>query len=241
MKPEQIFLNIINLLNEYKIGQPIQINDLNEKLPHHYNTIKDYLKIIDFIQNACPKIKNNVQTETYELNGYNPLLDRMDQEEQLILYLFIEKIFDEKTARNIDELMGKNQYNFDAIKKSPYINYTYEINKISNNRIVKIWLSRRGGLKAQGLFSKLYEIMKNYLDSPSSILELNKEELIPAFKKHTFDVVSGFDHNNVKCLESSNMGNIKLFSYVPTNEEINTQPMPIPQIDKNDIRSSVLS
>ncbi len=196
------------------------------------------MKLIDLIQNACPKIKYNIHTKSYDLNEYNPLLFNMDHEEQLIIYLFIAKIIDEKTARNIDELIGNKQYNLDAIKKSPYLNYTYETDNISNEKYIKIWLSPRGGLKAQGLLSKLYEIMQNYLDSPAKASELKKYKNIPAFEKPS---ISGSDPYHFESLSPLGIDNTKSFRYSPLNEEKTTHNMGFHQLYMNDIRSSASS
>src|SRR6056297_3548075 len=121
-KPIDIISNLINGLNSLKKNSDCSINEIHEKTGFHYNTVKDYVKILTLVQCFAPKIHLDLEKNQLSVSKYSPYIKTLGKLEQLCLMLFANKAFNKEAATNIIDLKISSNY---AKKFSKYINISY--------------------------------------------------------------------------------------------------------------------
>ncbi|MCF2141050.1 MAG: hypothetical protein K9W44_13410 [Candidatus Lokiarchaeota archaeon] len=198
-KPIDIVADILNVLNGYRRGKAFNINSLKEKSNIHWKTTQDYLNLIYFIQKFAPEIEINKQKKEFFICTHSKYFSNFNLENQLIIYLFLEKAFDSKNRIDLNSIIDfRNSYNVNCIayskfnsmpksqiksdqrkkiisqlKKSEYIRVLN-----SKQKITAVYLSLKGKFKAQGLLSQINEEMAKFIENPHKIEFYNKNENI---------------------------------------------------------------
>ncbi len=199
-KPINIVADIVNSLNGYQKELKFNINAMKERTNLHWNTSKEYLNLIYFIQNFAPEInKVNSEKNEFTISQYSKYFNHFELEEQIIVHLFLEKAFDKKTSINVVPII-EIQNDINQLGKSEFI----RIFKINNN--YNGYLNLKGRFKAQGIISRINKKMADFIENPN-IVQINSiyQKIIKPFRyerKYEF-----FPNLEIDC--SSEMSNYK--------------------------------
>ena len=172
-KPIQITAGLINAMNSYNKDHKYSINEVHELTGYHWNTVKDYVKLIILIEKFAPKLKIDEKSNEIIIAKQSPYLKNFSILEQLILYLFICKAFNEESAINKHKILLSD-------KSTLNINDEFKefIKDTSNGAL---YLSLKGKFKAQGILASIYSDMGDFiedklkisLEKPSKVWLLN--------------------------------------------------------------------
>ena len=163
-KPIDIVTDIINSLNGYQEEKKFNINSMKERSNLHWNTSKDYLYLIYFIQKFAPELDIiNSNKNEFKIRKYSKLFTQFSLEEQIIIHLFLEKAFDLDTSININSMI-ESQFDINELDDSKFI----RIFKSGKNHS-KIYLSLKGRFKAQGILSRINEKMADFIENHNQI------------------------------------------------------------------------
>jgi hypothetical protein len=164
-KPIEIMVDIINNLTSYPENSVVGVAELSRNSKIHYNTMIDYLKLLSIIQTFCPPLEYEISTKQITIRQLCPGFLQLNDEEYLIVYLFLHKIFDYQSAIEINQIQrfSKELSNdvYDKMKQSQSI----QVISINDDPFhSRLFLKRFGMLKAQGLLAKINQIMGSYVD-----------------------------------------------------------------------------
>ena len=176
-KPIDIVADIINSLNGYQEEKKFNINSMKERSNLHWNTSKDYLYLIYFIQKFAPELDIiNSNKNEFKIRKYSKLFTQFSLEEQIIIHLFLEKAFDLDTSININSMI-ESQFDINELDDSKFI----RIFKSGKNHS-KIYLSLKGRFKAQGILSRINEKMADFIENHNQInLNVNTPKIKKTF------------------------------------------------------------
>jgi hypothetical protein len=195
-KPIDIVAEITNHLIKYSIDSEFSISELSKNTDSHYNTMSDYMILIQMIQRLCPQIHFDAKNKKIKIKGISPGFRKFSQEEQIILHLFSHKIFDFHSSIPISQFENQNPPQLiEKLKNLPYIQLIYLEDDPTQTRI---YLKQIGMLKAQGLMASMNRLMGEYIESEGAVsldfesqekiekkeLELNKMHQIHSFNKN---------------------------------------------------------
>ncbi|MHA1583650.1 MAG: hypothetical protein ACTSWL_00215 [Promethearchaeota archaeon] len=168
-KPIDIVADIINSLNGYQNGEKFNINSLKERSNIHWTTTQDYLNLIYFIQKFAPEIEITNQNKRFQIQRQSKYFGQFQFEEQVIIYLFLEKAFDPRSQIYLNTLFESKTQNH--LGKEMKVLENSKFIRISKNEEGKsnIYLSMKGRFKAQGLISRINEEMANFIENPNKI------------------------------------------------------------------------
>ncbi len=154
-KPIKIIADLTNILNGYPQNMEIKVNEIKERADIHWNTAKDYLYLIYFIQNMVPKLTITKKNEklTISIKKYSNLIYSLDDDKRIILQLFMEKAFEEKTAIFLETR------NHEYLTKLEMEKFIFSI----DNR--KFFLRRSGKIRARQILSNMHLQMENLTDN----------------------------------------------------------------------------
>ncbi|MBD3213337.1 MAG: hypothetical protein GF311_12075 [Candidatus Lokiarchaeota archaeon] len=162
-KPIQIMAGLINALNPLSKNQNYSINQIHEETNYHWNTVNDYIKLINLVKKFAPDLKIDDKTNEIKIKKQSPYFKNLKKLEQLILYLFISKAFNEESSINKNEIKLNYDSNLDLNEEAK------EFIKQSNEG--EIYLTLKGKFKAQGIFSSLYKKMIDFIENKSNLKE----------------------------------------------------------------------
>ncbi|MHA1520560.1 MAG: hypothetical protein ACTSRK_10305 [Promethearchaeota archaeon] len=154
-KPIKIITDLTNILNGYPQNMEIKINEIKERTDIHWNTAKDYLYLIYFIQNLVPKLNISKIEEklTISIKENSNLIHSMDDEKRFIIHLFVQKAFEEETAIFLETR------NHEYLAKLEMEKLIFSI----DGR--KYFLRRSGKIRAKQILSNLYLQISNLSDN----------------------------------------------------------------------------
>ena len=159
-KPIEIMADVINTLNGLQMNKEYNINEIKKRSQIHWETALNYTLLIQFIQEYAPKIHLNAEKKNFQLITHSKQMGNFNIEDQMILYLFLEKAFSLSTATKEFELWNKFlQSKIKSIENSKF----FEIEKNMNEK--QFYLNRKGKFKAQGLLASINNAMGLFIDN----------------------------------------------------------------------------
>ncbi len=157
-KPIHILAGLINAMNSLDKDHKYSINEIHEKTEYHWTTVSDYVKLIILAKKFAPDLKIDEKSKGIIITNQSPYFKKFNLLEQLILYLFISKAFNEESA------IKKNKIIFsDGSKLNPSEEFITE----TSNRT--FYLTLKGKFKAQGILASIYSEMGDYIENNSKI------------------------------------------------------------------------
>jgi len=86
--PEEIIFSLSNQLKGLDVGKTVTVRQLKDETGHHYVTLKNYVKMIKYIQTLMPMISLSTdQKGEFIVKIDNKPILPFDQRQQLLLYL----------------------------------------------------------------------------------------------------------------------------------------------------------
>ncbi len=198
-KPIDITAGLLNILNSFQPNREYNINEIKQKTGFHWQTISDYILLIQLIQEFGTKIKINPKTNKIRTISSSNYIKFLNIEEQIITFLFIEKAFDEANSISEDILLKFFPQNeIKKIKVSPFIKKTL-INTLNRKHNTIFYLTRRGNFKAQGILASINRKMAEFIDKKADVEDISQSKVdINPFL--IYSVPSNFDptiHHNI--------------------------------------------
>lgn len=170
-KPIQIMAGLINALNSYSKDEEYSINKIHEDTNYHWNTVNDYVKLILLVKNFAPDLKLRNETNDMVITKHSPYFKNLDEMEQLIVYLFNSKAFDEQSAIEKEKLMFTNRSNPSNLRIphpfNEFIRCTHE---------KRCHLTLKGKFRAQGILASIYKTMIDFIEKETDITRENASE-----------------------------------------------------------------
>ena len=177
-KPIDITTGLLNIFNSFQTNRDYNINEIRQKTGLHWQTISDYILLIQLIQEFGTKIKINPITKKIRIMSSSNHMKFLTLEEQIVTFLFIEKAFDETNSISEDILLNFFPHNeIKTINASPFIN-TILINTLNKKFNTKFYLSRRGNFKAQGILSSINRKMAEFIDKKADVEFISQSEVV---------------------------------------------------------------
>lgn len=155
-KPIEIMAGLINALNSFSTNEEYSINKIHEETNYHWNTVNDYIKLIMLVKNFAPDLKFNKETNELNIINQSPFFKQLKGMQQLVLYLFISKAFNEGSAIQKEHI----RYSDGSV---PEISQKFEeyIHLTDNKRY---YLSLKGKFRAQGILASIYGKMSDFIE-----------------------------------------------------------------------------
>lgn len=175
-KPIDIMADLINTMSGFRNNQAFNINEIKERANIHWKTAEEYLKLLNLVQKFAPQIGYNENKKSFNIVKYPRYFSKMVLEEQLIVYLFLEQAFDDKTAINSKDLFITIPQNHPEVMKIQNSKYISMIS-INNQLKYKFHLKRSGKFKAQGILANFNTKMADLIEDVNNS-SLGAEELI---------------------------------------------------------------
>jgi len=160
-KPIQITAGLINAISSFNKGQKYSINEVHELTGYHWNTVKDYVKLIILIEKFAPKLKIDEKSNEIIIAKQSPYFKNFSVLEQLILYLFICKAFNKEYAIKKNKILLNDQSTLninDGFKEF-----------IKNTSNGALYLTLKGKFKAQGILASIYSDMGDFIEDKLNI------------------------------------------------------------------------
>ncbi|MHA1857474.1 MAG: hypothetical protein ACTSXY_12655 [Promethearchaeota archaeon] len=182
-KPIDIIVGLLNILNSFQTNREYNINEIKQKTGFHWQTISDYVLLIQLIQEFGTKIKINPKTNKIRIISPSNYFRFLTLEEQIITFLFIEKAFNESNSISEDILLNFFRQNqIKTIKDSPFIKTTFN-NTIIRKNNTGFYLTRRGNFKAQGILASINRKMVEFIDKKANVeFTLQSNEIIKPYQ-----------------------------------------------------------
>ena len=177
-KPIEITAGLLNILNSFQTNRDYNINEIKQKTGFHWQTISDYILLIQLIQEFGAKIKINPKTNKIQILSPSNYLEKLTIEEQMIVFLFIEKAFDDFTS--IPEVILFNSFpqnDIETIINSPFI-ITILSHNMKRKTNPRFYLSQRGKYKAQGILSSINRKIAEFIDKKADIEIASKSKIV---------------------------------------------------------------
>jgi hypothetical protein len=202
-KPIEIVGTLLNGLNSLNKNGKYSINEIHEKTGFHYNTVKEYMKLINLIQCFSPRIEMNLNSNKISIKEYAPFTTTFNDTQQLELMLFVNRALSEESAKNIKELEITPR----IIKES---NQFMEIIYDNNDHPVSAYLTTRGKFKAQGLLVFINQKIGEIIDNKEDFPNIHKKILCHYDRKylyHPYNCINkeNINEEDVKFFNSSNL------------------------------------
>ncbi len=198
-KPIDITTGLLNILNSFQPNREYNINEIKQKTGFHWQTISDYILLIQLIQEFGTKIKINPKTNKIRTISSSNYIKFLNIEEQIIIFLFIEKAFDESNSISEDMLLNLFPQNkIKTINSSPFIKTTL-INTLNRKYKTRFYLTRRGNFKAQGILASINRKMAEFIDKKADI-EITSQSKVDINPFLIYSAKSNFDptiHHNI--------------------------------------------
>lgn len=177
-KPIDITTGLLNIFNSFQTNRDYNINEIRKKTGFHWQTISDYILLIQLIQEFGTKIKINPITKKIRIMSSSNHMKFLTLEEQIITFLFIEKAFDEPNSISEDILLNLFPQNeIKTINASPYIKTTL-INTLNRKFNTRFYLTRRGNFKAQGILASINRKMAEFIDKKADVEFISQSEVV---------------------------------------------------------------
>jgi hypothetical protein len=159
-KPINIMAALINALNSYPMDQSYSINQIHEDTDLHWNTVHDYIKLINLVKYYAPDLNVDNDTNEVIINKHSPYFRKLEKQEQLILHLFLSKAFNKESALKKEKIHLKNgsKLNKETLSRE-FIQFT------SNG---DLYLTLKGKFKAHGVLSSVYENMVDFIENKTN-------------------------------------------------------------------------
>lgn len=172
-KPINIMAALINALNSYQKDQSYSINQIHEETDLHWNTVHDYIKLINLVKLYAPDLNIDNETNEVIINKQSPYFRKLEKQEQLILHLFLSKAFNEESALKKEKIHLKNgsKLNKDALSRE-FIEFTPNY---------ALYLTRKGKFKAHGILSSVYNNMIDFIDNKTTPKEKSNNSWVLNF------------------------------------------------------------
>lgn len=217
-KPIEIVSEILHYLQTIPPKSKITLSDVSNSTKTHYETIKEYVNLIQLVQINAPAIIYYPKDRKIEIHTYPRIFHRFSIEEQIILELYLNKRFDYGSAellRNLSVRMSAEAI-YEEIKTSDYFQIILLEDNIDRTMI---YLRNKGKLKAHGLLSSIHRDMGKYIEyeivpinitSKTQEYELEKEVIKP------IDINYELQYNE----NNQNFENAYLSNYLNFNEPL---------------------
>lgn len=172
-KPINIMAALINALNSYQKDQSYSINQIHEETNLHWNTVHDYIKLINLVKYYAPDLNIDNETNEVIINKQSPYFRNLEKQEQLILHLFLSKAFNKKSALKKEKIHLKNssKLNKDVLSRK-FIEFTSD---------GALYLTLNGKFKAHGVLSSVYENMVDFIDNKTNPKEKSNNSWVLNF------------------------------------------------------------
>jgi hypothetical protein len=105
-KPIEILADIINYLNVIAPNTTLNINDISKHTECHYETIREYMALIQFIQQTFPPVSYNGESRSVSLSDYPPSYWQFPFIEQIQLKLFSNRVFDFQSSVLLNSIIS---------------------------------------------------------------------------------------------------------------------------------------
>jgi len=165
-KPIQIMAGLINAFNSFKKGSKYSINEIHEMTEYHWNTVNDYVKLNILVREFSPKLAIDEKTNEIIIKEHSPYFKNLKPLEQLIIFLFISKAFNETSAIQSQEIAFIDD-------SHPTIDEKYK-KYFNDSSGEALYLTLKGKYRAQGILASIYGKMIDFIEDKSS----PKEEAI---------------------------------------------------------------
>lgn len=179
-KPIEIVSEILHYLQTIPPKSKISLIDVSKSTKTHYETIKEYVNLIQLVQINAPAITYNPKDRKIEIHTYPSIFNRFSIEERIILELFLNKRFDYGSAellRNLSVGMSAEAI-YEEIKTSDYFQIILLEDNMDNTRI---YLRNKGKLKAHGLLASINRIMGEQIN-------FDGEPIINSSETHKYEI-----------------------------------------------------
>ena len=160
-KPIHILAGLINAINSLDKDHKYSINEIHEKTDYHWTTVSDYVKLIILAKKFAPDLKIDEKSKGIIITKQSPYFKNFNILEQLLLYLFKSKAFNEESAINKNKIVFN-----DRSELNPNEEFKEFIKKTSNNAL---YLTLKGKFRAQGILASIYSDMCDYIENKSKI------------------------------------------------------------------------
>jgi hypothetical protein len=173
----------MNAFNSFKANEEYSINKIKEKTGLHWETIHDYIVLTKLFDEFCPQIEFNPKTKKVKISQPSKSLLKRNFEDQMIVYLFTERIFDDETSCEIKKIkINPSKEDIEKYKTSKYFEFAL-------NKSASIYLTKSGKFKAQGILSSLHGEMSDFLDkkADTEAEDTTYEILLPFQQKLSSD------------------------------------------------------
>ena len=167
-KPIDIMAGLINALNSYSNeNQKYSINKIHDDTTYHWNTVKDYIKLIVLIKQFAPDLGITNDNEI-RIIKHSPYFKTLEETEQLVLYLFISNAFDDQSAIDKKRIVFRNGFN---------MQYSQEF--ISQTAENGLYLTLKGKFLAQGILASIYKDMVDFIQDKLDVSLKKRSENWP--------------------------------------------------------------
>ncbi len=182
--PNLIFLLLGMTLNNLKLNNEYNFNELRKKVGIHWITLKKYANLVVFIQKYFPKIDVNNKRNTIKINEISERINEFDPLEKQLLIFYLSKAFDEKSALNLEFYDDEQLNSINILKEIGFI-------KEYNN---KAYLSLEGRNMGYILISDIYNEMEKIILVKSDQKSITEKNYTNKLNKIREDI------NNLKIL-----------------------------------------
>ncbi|MFO8018229.1 MAG: hypothetical protein R6U96_06305 [Promethearchaeia archaeon] len=160
-KPIQIMAGLINAFNSFQKGAKYSINEIHEMTDYHWKTVDNYIKLNILVREFSPKLVIDEKTHEIMIEEQSPYFKKLKPLEQLIVFLFISKAFNETSAIPRKEITFLDD-------SHPTVDEQYKkfINTNSDNAL---YLTLKGKYKAQGILASIYGEMIDFIEGKSTL------------------------------------------------------------------------
>lgn len=167
----EIISEILHYLQTFPPKTTLSISEISKFSKTHYETVREYMLLIQLVQTHAPLISYNPKERSIEVLGYPKIFRQFSLEEQIILELFLKKRFDYDTTEYLKNLsVGlPAQKIYDEIKMSEY----FQIILLEDNMdLTRIYLRNKGKMRAHGLLASINRSIGEFMDIGNSEGEL---------------------------------------------------------------------
>lgn len=194
-----IFDKITEVINAFQgLGNDKQytILELSRMLKMDIDSVGECLTLIELVQNVCPKIAYSEVTidqnplKIFYRDGFSRVFRSLTVEFQLIVYLFLEKVFSPKTiplSKVIDESDVDHAITtIKMIEESLFLTYEDITNTLHNITYHSyfIGLNEKGMMRAQGILASFNLMMSDYMDNKTNFpIPIDNDIIILPFQK----------------------------------------------------------
>ena len=166
-KPIEIVAGLLNAFNSFEINKDYNINEIRLKTGYHWETIRDYILLINLIQRFSPTIAYSSKLKRLHVLDRSNHAKSYSLEHQLVIYLFTNRMLNKEQSISLKEIIPDvnliPKREVARIKGSSYMQF------INSHGEENVFLTRKGKFKAQGLLASINMKMGEYIDNQGDV------------------------------------------------------------------------